>query len=98
MVAVETAGPRSLPCAPTVMLGSAGVRPGYVSPRTAPVALAITPNGRMIYVVSEGSSTVTPIATATNRPGTPSRSRRTSRHAYPPITVGGYPVALALTG
>jgi hypothetical protein len=41
----------------------------------------------VIYVVSEGSSSVTPIATATDCPGSP-------------ITVGAgdYPVALALTG
>jgi len=38
----------------------------------------------MIYVVSEGSSTATPIATATNRPGAP-------------ITVGAGPRAIAMT-
>jgi YVTN family beta-propeller protein len=120
---------------PTIILGSAGVRPGYVSPvrythysllrtieaalglgtltasdryaqpvngharepgqppgregdtatrrqgraikvGTAPVALTITPNGSTVYVVSEDSSTVTPIAIATNRPGSPPHRRR----------------------
>jgi YVTN family beta-propeller protein len=45
--------------------------------------LAITPNGRTVYVVSH-NGTVTPISTATNRPGRP-------------IRVGVNPVAIAMT-
>jgi len=38
-----------------------------------PVAIAITPNSKTVYVVNSGGVTgsVTPIATATNRPGRP---------------------------
>jgi YVTN family beta-propeller protein len=31
----------------------------------------ITPDGKTAYVVNQGSNTVTPIATATNKPGRP---------------------------
>jgi YVTN family beta-propeller protein len=102
---------------PTIVLGSASVRQGYVSPvrythysllhtieaalglgtLTAndqyaqpvndvfdpadPAAVAVTPNGRTVYVANDGSGTVTRIDTATRRPG-------------PPIKVGAGPVAL----
>jgi hypothetical protein len=41
-----------------------------------PLAAAIAPGGRTANVVSFGSGTVTPIATATNRPGKPIRVGR----------------------
>jgi len=33
--------------------------------------LAVTPDGRTVYVPNENSDTVTPISTTTNRPGEP---------------------------
>jgi YVTN family beta-propeller protein len=48
-----------------------------------PVAIAITPDGRTAYVVSDGG-TVTPIRTATNT-------------ALTPIKVGRLPFAIAIT-
>jgi YVTN family beta-propeller protein len=39
--------------------------------RKDPGGIAITPDGKTVYVVSMGSNTVTPIATATNAPGEP---------------------------
>ena len=44
----------------------------------------ITPDGKTAYVANAGSGTVTPIATATGTAG-------------PPITVGSYPGAIAIT-
>jgi DNA-binding beta-propeller fold protein YncE len=35
---------------------------------TAPAAIAITPNGKTALVANDGSSTVTPMCTATDRP------------------------------
>jgi DNA-binding beta-propeller fold protein YncE len=65
-------------------IGTATRRPGRaIKAGAAPVALAITPNGRTVHVVSEGSSTGTPIAIATNRPGSP-------------ITVGAGPRAIVM--
>jgi YVTN family beta-propeller protein len=90
----------------------------------------VTPDGRTVYVASEGSGTVTlidTVAAATRRRGPavsvglysyPTAMTVTgstavvldtyggqvslfstrTRHTYPPITVGSYPVALALTG
>ncbi len=49
-----------------------------------PDCLAITPDGRTLYVVSLDSNTVTPINTATNKAGRP-------------IKVGLEPVAIAIT-
>ncbi len=49
-----------------------------------PQAIALTPNGRMAYVVNSGSGTVTPIATGTRRPGTA-------------IPVGSDPQQIAIT-
>ncbi len=49
-----------------------------------PVALAVTPDGRILYVVNYRSGTVTPISTATGMPGRP-------------IPVGTGPDALAIT-
>ena len=49
-------------------------------------AIAITPNGRTAYVVSEGSDTVTPISTATNMAGKPIKIPHSS--SYSP---SGYP-------
>ena len=54
---------------------------------TSPDAIAITPNGKTVYVGSLFAETVTPIRTVTNTPGkaisagspVPSRSRRTGR-------------------
>ena len=48
-----------------------------------PVAVAITPDGTMAYVVNRGDGTVTPITTATNIAGAP-------------ITVGPSPTAIAI--
>jgi YVTN family beta-propeller protein len=50
----------------------------------SPAAVAVTPDGRTVYVANEGSGTVTPIDTATRRPGRA-------------IKVGAAPVALAIT-
>ena len=36
-----------------------------------PDGIAITPDGRTVYVANIGSGTVTPIDTATNTPGKP---------------------------
>src|SRR5258707_6836803 len=47
-------------------------------------AIACAPNGRTAYAVNSGSGTVTPISTATNKPGKP-------------IKVGKDPFALAIT-
>ena len=52
-----------------------GDGPGYI---------AITPNGKTAYVVSEDSGTVVPIRTATNKAGKA-------------IKVGSFPVAIAIT-
>ena len=49
-----------------------------------PAALAVTPNGKTLYVASYTSSTVTPVDTATGVPGKP-------------ITAGDGPDALAVT-
>jgi YVTN family beta-propeller protein len=46
--------------------------------------LAMTSNGRTLYVVNGDSGTVTPISTATNRPGRP-------------VRVGLSPVDIAIT-
>jgi YVTN family beta-propeller protein len=61
---------------------STALRPIKVG--TAPLAIAITPNGTTAYVVNELSSTVTPIRTATNT-------------ALRPIKVGTAPLAIAIT-
>jgi YVTN family beta-propeller protein len=54
-------------------------------PRSAiPDAIAITPEGATAYVANGGSDTVTPVNTATSKPG-------------PAIPVGNYPVAIATT-
>jgi YVTN family beta-propeller protein len=37
----------------------------------SPGGIAITPDGKTVYVANIGSNTVTPIATATNAPGEP---------------------------
>jgi hypothetical protein len=47
---------------------------------TDPAAVAVTPNGRMIYVADEGSSTVTPIDIPTNRPCTDHHRRWPASH------------------
>jgi serine/threonine-protein kinase len=49
-----------------------------------PVAIAITPNGKMAYVANEADGTVTPINLTTRTP-------------WPPITVGKRPQAIAIT-
>jgi YVTN family beta-propeller protein len=49
-----------------------------------PVAIAITPNGKTVYVVNYVSDTVTPTRTANNK-------------AEPDITVGNSPDAIAIT-
>jgi YVTN family beta-propeller protein len=49
-----------------------------------PVAMAITPDGKTVYVANEHSGTVTPIRTATDT-------------ALRPIRVGGMPGAVAIT-
>jgi YVTN family beta-propeller protein len=49
-----------------------------------PWAIAITPNGKTVYVVNNGSGTVTPIGTATNTAGKA-------------IIVGLAPVSIAIT-
>jgi YVTN family beta-propeller protein len=49
-----------------------------------PYGMAITPDGKTVYVANYGSGTVTPIATATNTAG-------------PPITVGSGPFDIAIT-
>jgi YVTN family beta-propeller protein len=46
--------------------------------------IAITPSGRTAYVTDSGSAQVTPISTATNKPG-------------PAIRVGHDPVEIAIT-
>jgi YVTN family beta-propeller protein len=46
--------------------------------------MAITPNGRALYVTNGGAGTVTPISTATNKAGRA-------------IRVGISPVAIAIT-
>jgi YVTN family beta-propeller protein len=51
---------------------------------SGPAAIAITPDGKTAYVVNGTSGTVTPIETATNKPG-------------PAITVGREPAAIAIT-
>ncbi len=52
---------------------------GQVGPRIkvgeGPSAMAITPNGRTLYVVNEWSGTVTPISTVTNTAGRAIRVR-----------------------
>jgi YVTN family beta-propeller protein len=49
-----------------------------------PWGMAITPDGKTVYVANYGSGTVTPIATTTNTAG-------------PPITVGSGPFDIAIT-
>ena len=49
-----------------------------------PWAVAITPDSRTAYVVSNGSNTVTPISVVTGK-------------ASKPISVGSAPVAIAIT-
>ncbi|MGO9162478.1 MAG: YncE family protein [Streptosporangiaceae bacterium] len=49
-----------------------------------PLEIAITPDGRTVYVLNHFSDTVTPIATATNTPGKP-------------IKVGKAPYMIAIT-
>ena len=49
-----------------------------------PWTLAMAPNGKTVYVVDQLSRTVTPIATATDKPGKP-------------IPVGNDPLAIAIT-
>jgi YVTN family beta-propeller protein len=44
--------------------------------------MAITPDGKTVYIVNDDSGTVTPIATATNMPAKP-------------IQVGRFPWAIA---
>ena len=51
---------------------------------TNPEAIAITPDGRTLYVANYGSASVTPIRTATNTPGKT-------------IKVGSQPWAIAIT-
>jgi YVTN family beta-propeller protein len=51
---------------------------------TFPAALAVTPDGRTLYVANHGDNTVTPVDVATGTPGTP-------------IPVGQDPDALAVT-
>jgi len=59
-------------------------RPGKpVKVGANPQAIAITPNGKTVYVLDWGSAAVTPISTATNRAG-------------PAIRVGSYPFAIAI--
>jgi DNA-binding beta-propeller fold protein YncE len=53
---------------------------------TGPVAVAFTPDGKTAYVVSLGADMVTPISTATNTPGTPSRSGYTPTPSRSPST------------
>lgn len=53
-------------------------------PGADPWAIAITPNGRTVYVANYGNSTVVPIGTATNRAGKP-------------IKVGYEPTFIAIT-
>jgi YVTN family beta-propeller protein len=48
------------------------------------VAIAITPDGKTAYLVNSESGTVTPIRVATNT-------------ALPPVKVGGFPDAIAIT-
>ena len=36
-----------------------------------PAVITVTPNGRTVYVISQGSGTVTPIRTATDKAGKP---------------------------
>ena len=50
---------------------------------TGPIAVAFTPDGQTVYVVSFGADTVTPISTATNTPG-------------PPVKAGVHPYAIAI--
>ncbi len=73
--------------------GSATVTPVNLASRKAgnainvgadPAAVAVTPNGRTVYVADEGSGTVTPVDVATDRPGQP-------------VTVGAGPRAIAMT-
>ena len=70
--------------------GSGTVTPIFTATNTAgkPIkvgltasAIAITPNGRTAYVVSEASGTVTPIFTATNRTGKPIKIPYSSSYA-----------------
>jgi YVTN family beta-propeller protein len=42
-----------------------------------PAAIAITPDGRTVYVADSGSGTVTPISTATNKAGPAIRTGKT---------------------
>jgi YVTN family beta-propeller protein len=49
-----------------------------------PWAVAITPDGRTAYVVSNGSDTVTPVSVVTGRAGKA-------------ISVGSAPVSIAIT-
>ena len=55
------------------------IRVGYL-----PWAIAITPNGKTVYVVNNGSGTVTPVGTGTNTAGKA-------------INVGAAPVSIAIT-
>ena len=66
MVPIDT--PTGTPGAPIRV----GVnRPGL---HDQPDGIAITPDGRTVYVANIESGTVTPIGTATNTPGAPARS------------------------
>ena len=51
---------------------------------TDPEKIAITPDGRTVYVTDSGSGTVTPISTATGKAG-------------PAIRTGKTPFAIAIT-
>ena len=54
------------------------------NPASAPVAIAITPDGKTAYVANNASGTVTPLNTATNT-------------ALTPIVVGSGPCQIAIT-
>jgi len=53
--------------------GQEGLRRGRppIQVGRSPGGIAITPDGKTVYVANIGSNTVTPIATATNAPGEP---------------------------
>ena len=65
----------------TIATGKAGPA---ITVGTDPEKIAITPDGRTVYVTDFGSGTVTPISTATNKAG-------------PAITVGKGPFGIAIT-
>jgi YVTN family beta-propeller protein len=54
--------------------------PVRLGPRSGPIAVAVTPDGKTAYVASIESSTVTPVSTSTGRPGRPIRVPRAPDH------------------